>query len=74
MAKIIKHSKKYKHTCDYCGCIFSYRESEVDWGDYQGHEPNTHIRKYRITCPECGHRLLVKAEQVSAPSADSDYI
>lgn len=54
MIKIIRHGRpKYRATCKYCDCLFSFEGSDIeimsdppDWVEY-------------IDCPECGGRINI---------------
>ncbi len=63
--KIIKHGKtfdtgrKFKGTCDYCGCVVECVKKEIKMtmdqrdGDY-----------YWVKCPECSHHIYFNQKEL----------
>lgn len=56
MVTIIKYGTKHMRTCDYCGCLFSYEDGDID----------THYEwlipiKETIECPQCRTDILLRS-------------
>lgn len=71
MIKIKKHGKLFEEheaECKYCGCVFTYTNSDCE-EEYTGEtKPDTrfswadetNIVDLVVTCPECGEYYVVK--------------
>lgn len=64
--KIIKHgnkfNKKYRITCDKCGCIFELKRDEYYnylYPEYTSRIPQVKYWYYSSKCPECGSSIKI---------------
>lgn len=53
MITIIKRGTKETQRCDFCGCVFSYEEEDVNC------DPRIPQRK-TIECPQCKNTLVLQ--------------
>lgn len=74
MAKIIKHGQypeKNKVTCDSCGCVFKYFDTEVDVSmttpDEESFFGGFACLKY-IKCPDCKHTITLEYNFIESKS------
>lgn len=53
MIKIIKEGKidKYEHTCEYCGCVYTYEYEDINYRNGNSLTTNPHV-----ICPYC-HKM-----------------
>lgn len=57
MIEIIKHGTKTKHTCNVCGCEFTYEAEDVQKEPLPYHGRGN--CKY-IDCPQCINRIYLE--------------
>jgi DNA-directed RNA polymerase subunit RPC12/RpoP len=57
MIEIIKRGTKTKHTCNVCGCEFTYEAEDVQIAVSPYHGGGD--TKY-IDCPQCSHRIYLE--------------
>lgn len=62
MIEIIKHAqkkehenKKYRLSCNYCGCVFTCESCDWTHGVIVGHGQRDDV----ISCPECGNKFYL---------------
>lgn len=60
MIKIINPGTKKKINCDACGCLFSYEEEDVGYGDIAVIGDMLAIGMY-VTCPQCKQKIVLEA-------------
>lgn len=57
MVEIIKRGTKTKHTCNECGCIFTYEIEDVKFEESAFHSG---VDCKYIDCPQCSNRIYLE--------------
>lgn len=50
MIKIIRKGTKQTVECEVCGCLFSFENSDINYGDQRNPEKT-------VKCPQCNNRI-----------------
>ena len=63
MIEIIKRGTKKTHTCNNCGCVFSYEDEDVEcdskaFSFVNGIQRN--VWEYSVKCPQCEEEIVLK--------------
>lgn len=63
MIEIIKRGTKKTHTCNKCGCYFSYEEEDVEtevWHSFDLFQMGSDTREDFVQCPQCDEKVILK--------------
>ena len=62
--EIIQHGKTYEEpqvqTCPDCGCVFIYREKDIQENWVRETAYDSDLTYTYINCPECGKTIIIK--------------